>query len=470
MPFLKRQSFDLGAELIRQLVVPAFLLGRDGRVTHWNEACEKLTGLRASQVIGTSDHWRGFYREFRPCLADVVLGKGAGAVYAAGDLDAAASGRARAENWCDLPNGQRRYLLIDASLIRDETGRTIGVLETLQDISVERSAREELAAREAERAEAQAEQQQVMDDLAGRLHVLAGGDLGVVIDQAYPERYKRLREDFNQAVANLGAAMTEIKASSRTVADAADEISTSADALAKRAEHQAATLEETAAAHDEITTTVKHTLQVSRNAAQMVAAARERAAGSRDVVGQTVEAMKSIERSSGQIGQIIGVIDEIAFQTNLLALNAGVEAARAGEAGKGFAVVAQEVRALAQRSADAAREIKALISDATTAVARGVELVNLTGVSLHEIADQVAEAADRVSEISASAGDQAVQLEQVNHAISALDSATQQNAHEADRTASACGGLTEEAVRLAGLVDRFQVAGRRSQGRRARAA
>jgi methyl-accepting chemotaxis protein len=470
MTFFKRQSLDLGAELIRQLVVPAFLLGRDGRVTHWNEACEKLTGLLASEVIGTSNHWRGFYREFRPCLADVVLGNGAGAVYASGGVDAAASGRGRAENWCDLPNGQRRYLLIDASLLRDDAGRTVGVLETLQDITVERAAREELAEREAERAQAAAEQQQVMDDLAHRLHVLAGGDLDVTIDKPYPDRYRRLSTDFNEAIAKLGAAMTEIKASSRTVAEAADEIASSSDALAKRAEHQAATLEETAAAHDEITTTVKQTLQISRNAAEMVATARERAAGSRDVVAQTVEAMQSIERSSGQIGQIIGVIDEIAFQTNLLALNAGVEAARAGEAGKGFAVVAQEVRALAQRSADAAREIKTLIGDATHAVSRGVELVHLTGSSLHEIADRVAEAADRVSEISASAGEQATSLEQVNHAITQLDSATQQNAHEADRAASACGGLTEEAARLAALVDRFRVAEPTAQGRRARAA
>jgi methyl-accepting chemotaxis protein len=176
-------------------------------------------------------------------------------------------------------------------------------------------------------------------------------------------------------------------------------------------------------------------------------------------VGNAVAAMSEIEKSSGQISQIIGVIDEIAFQTNLLALNAGVEAARAGEAGRGFAVVASEVRALAQRSADAAKEIKALISASTTQVASGVELVGETGRVLGRILVQVTEINGIVAEIAASAAEQSTGLAEVNTAVNQMDQLTQQNAAMVEQSTAASHSLAHEADALATLIGRFQVGG-----------
>ena len=256
--------------------------------------------------------------------------------------------------------------------------------------------------------------------------------------------------------------MLRIRGSSENVAGVADEIAGGSAALAQRAEHQAAMLEETTAAHHEITTTVNRTLKVSREAASVVAKAKDSASQSRGIVDETIVAIQSIEHSSRQITQIITVIDEIAFQTNLLALNAGVEAARAGDAGRGFAVVAQEVRALAQRSTDAAKEIKALIVASAKNVADGVRLVNQTGASLHTIIDQVTDVAGRFHEIAASAGEQAEALSEVNRALSELDTVTQQNATVADNNANACEQLTAESERLAELVGQFSL--RNEQG------
>ena len=175
------------------------------------------------------------------------------------------------------------------------------------------------------------------------------------------------------------------------------------------------------------------------------------------VVRQAVEAMDAIAKSSQQISQIIGVIDEIAFQTNLLALNAGVEAARAGEAGRGFAVVASEVRALAQRSADAAREIKGLISTSTTQVNRGVSLVAETGKSLERIVAQVADVNEVIAEIASGAKEQSIALAEVNTAIGQMDQVTQQNATMVEETTAASHSLSQETEQLADLIGQFRV-------------
>ena len=299
------------------------------------------------------------------------------------------------------------------------------------------------------------DQARVVTQLAQRLQGLADGHLDLNIDGFFPEAYKALRMDFNQAVRGLGAALSEIGDSSQIVADAAKAIARGSDELGRRAEQQAATLEQTAAAHDEITATVTQTLSSAREAASMAVAVSQHAAGSRDVVREAVAAIAAIEKSSVQINQIIGVIDEIAFQTNLLALNAGVEAARAGDAGRGFAVVAQEVRALAQRSATAAKEIKVLIQDSATGVERGVKLVGATGTALHQIVDQVAGVTERVQSIADSSSEQVRGLEEVNRAIAQLDTVTQQNAQVADDSAASCRSLTVEAERLVTLVGRF---------------
>ena len=448
-----------GVELVKRLSVPCFVLDCDGKVLVWNKACEVLTGLSAAAMVGTKDHWRGFYREERPCLADLVLNlsKNAGAAY--NSLKLQDDGSARAENWCDLPSGGRRYLAIDAAPLRDEKGVLIGVVETLGDRTAEKVASEEVREGEALRERLAAEQKEVVERLAEGLKSLAAGRLDPLIVSYFPEDYKRLRMDFNQALTEIATVMRRIRESSQNVARASDEIAADSTALASKAEHQAAMLEETAAAHEQITTTVKKTLSVSRDAAAMIVEARTNAENSRQVVDEAVIAIKAIEKTASQISQIIGVIDEIAFQTNLLALNAGVEAARAGESGRGFAVVAQEVRALAQRSAEAAKEIRALITDSARAVNKGVDLVTTTGSNLHWIVDQVTEVSSWVQEIAHSAGEQSEALSEVNQAISQLDTVTQHNANVADRNAQSCSALTTEAVRLAGLVDHFTVKG-----------
>ena len=236
-----------------------------------------------------------------------------------------------------------------------------------------------------------------------------------------------------------------------------DEIADASDSLARRTEQQAASLEETAAALEEITATVRRTAEGASHARSVVAGAKTDAETGGEVVGRAIVAMNAIATSSRAITQIIGVIDEIAFQTNLLALNAGVEAARAGDAGRGFAVVAQEVRALAQRSAEAAKEIKGLISASTRQVGEGVDLVGQTGEALGRIVGQVAEINTVVTDIAASAQEQASGLQQINVAIAQMDQVTQQNAAMVEESTAASHALAREAGDLDRLMGRFQV-------------
>ena len=256
----------------------------------------------------------------------------------------------------------------------------------------------------------------------------------------------QLQETMQVVVDNVGG-----------IRSGAGEISQAADDLSRRTEQQAASLEETAAALDQITATVRKTASGAKQCSDVVLAARGDAEKSGEIVRDAVGAMSAIEQSSTQISQIIGVIDEIAFQTNLLALNAGVEAARAGDAGRGFAVVASEVRARAQRSADAAKEIKTLISSSGTQVGAGVSLVGQTGEALNRIVERVAEIDGLVSEISASAQEQATGLQQVNTAVNQMDQVTQQNAAMVEEATAAASQLKSESGKLARLVGRFQV-------------
>jgi methyl-accepting chemotaxis protein len=246
----------------------------------------------------------------------------------------------------------------------------------------------------------------------------------------------------------------------------AAEITEAADDLSGRTERQAASLEEAVAALDEITSTVRLTAEGATRARKVVQRARSAADASGSIVDQAVEAMGAIEKSSAQIGQIIGVIDEIAFQTNLLALNAGVEAARAGEAGRGFAVVAQEVRALAQRSADAAREIKTLISASTAEVGQGVEYVGKAGEALRAIADEVDQIDNLVGEMAASTQEQARGLAEVNTTMNQMDQVTQRNAAMVEETTAASHALAQEATRLAQRMGELRI-GEQTDRRRA---
>jgi methyl-accepting chemotaxis protein len=314
--------------------------------------------------------------------------------------------------------------------------------------------------RNQEIAEASAKEQAfVMEAIAGGLTRLSDGDLTYRLEQDFPEAYKRLRMDFNGAIAQLEEAMSTIVHAASGIGAGSDEIASAADDLSRRSEQQAASLEETAAALDEITATVKRSSAGALEAAKVVGSTRTDAERSSVVVRNAVEAMNQIEKSSQSISQIIGVIDEIAFQTNLLALNAGVEAARAGDAGRGFAVVAQEVRALAQRSADAAKEIKTLISTSSQQVNQGVSMVGQTGEALQAIVGKVGEIDALVGEIAASGQEQATGLNQVNAAVNQMDQTVQQNAAMVEQSTAASHALKGEASNLMQMISRFQVSG-----------
>jgi methyl-accepting chemotaxis protein len=352
---------------------------------------------------------------------------------------------------------------------KDELGAIGRSVRAFQEVIVERTRSEgtaaeaerrrkaELAAREAElQAARSAEQAEVMTALADGLDRLASGDLAWRLAKAFPQDYEPLRRDFNNAVSRLQDTMGNLVRSVEAVRSGAGEINRAADDLSRRTEQQAASLEQTAAALDEITSTVRRSAAGAGEAAAAVRDAREEAISSEATVRQAVDAMGEIDQSARQISQIIGVIDEIAFQTNLLALNAGVEAARAGDAGRGFAVVATEVRGLAQRSADAAKEIKSLILASGQQVARGVDLVGRAGGALEQILGRVARIAELNEQIAASSREQAVGLDEVNRAINQMDQVTQQNAAMVEETTAASHSLQHEAETLAQLAGRFR--------------
>ncbi len=309
----------------------------------------------------------------------------------------------------------------------------------------------------AERAKTAEEQAEVVRRLGAGLKDLAGGDLMVRLREGFSPTYAQIRDDFNEAIDKLKSTILSVVESAGAIKTGAQEISTASDDLSRRTEQQAASLEQTAATLSEVTTAMKKAAEGTSHARHVVAAADADAKESAAVVRQAVEAMSAIAKSSQQISQIIGVIDEIAFQTNLLALNAGVEAARAGEAGRGFAVVASEVRALAQRSAEAAKEIKALISDSAGQVDVGVKLVAETGRSLERIMTQVTEINAVVGDIAAGAQEQSTALQETNSAIEQMNLVTQQNAAMVEESTAAGHSLSEESSKLSQLVGQFRV-------------
>jgi methyl-accepting chemotaxis protein len=350
----------------------------------------------------------------------------------------------------------------------DEIGRMAGALEVFRDVALandrmeaeaaaQRAAIEQDRVRvETEKARTAEEDRVAMTALGQGLQAMAGGDLTHRMTVEVAPRAEQLKSDFNTAIEQLEQAVAVVVSNVAAIRSGASEISQASDDLSRRTEQQAASLEETAAALDQITATVNKTADGARQASGVVQQARGDAETSGNVVRDAVAAMSQIEQSSNQIGDIIGVIDEIAFQTNLLALNAGVEAARAGDAGRGFAVVASEVRALAQRSAEAAKEIKTLISASGQQVGAGVTLVGQTGEALQRIVSRVAEIDSLVSEISASAQEQATGLQQVNTAVNQMDQVTQQNAAMVEQSTAASHSLAQEADVLAASVSRFR--------------
>jgi len=303
------------------------------------------------------------------------------------------------------------------------------------------------------------EQEVVVETVANGLRKLADGDLSVRIDAILEGDYDQLKQDFNEALTRLQETMQSVLIGTSAITTGAGEISQASDDLSRRTEQQAASLEETAAALEQITATVKQTAANTRQATTATASAKAAAEEGGRVVETAIRAMDSIAQSSKQITDITGVIDEIAFQTNLLALNAGVEAARAGDAGRGFAVVASEVRALAQRSSGAAKQIKTLILTSGTQVDAGVKHVGDSGAALKRIVEQVDVTNALISEMSQAAEQQSTGIEQVNAAVSQMDQVTQQNAAMVEQSTAAARNLADETRALAGLVGFFNVGG-----------
>jgi len=330
-----------------------------------------------------------------------------------------------------------RNVFIQASYnpVFDDTGRVIKVVKFATDVT---------------------QRVENVERLAACLTNMADGDLSQTIDAPFIASLEKLRVDFNIASAKLRDAMATVADNARAIASSSNEVRVAADDLAQRTERQAASVEETAAALEEITTTVKDSSKRAEESGALVNRAKADAERSGEIVREAIKAMDSIDNSSREISNIISVIDEIAFQTNLLALNAGVEAARAGEAGKGFAVVAQEVRELAQRSAGAAKEIKALITTSGNHVASGVELVSKAGTALQEIGGQVHHINSDIIAIIDASREQSLALGNINHAINEVDQGTQQNAAMVEQQTAASRSLAHESQALFSLLEQFR--------------
>ncbi|MDQ1185203.1 HAMP domain-containing methyl-accepting chemotaxis protein [Agrobacterium larrymoorei] len=365
----------------------------------------------------------------------------------------------------DIP-GRRR---------KDEIGSMADAVEVFRQSAIENKRLEAEAEQnrtraESERLEAQqkAEAEERLrvatSGLAAGLRRLASGDLAFRLNEKFAPDFEPLRNDFNQSIQQLGNTLMEISRAIETMNSGTREIAEGASDLSRRTEQQAATLEQTAAALDEITVNVANSTKRAQEATGAASEANRAAKVSGDVVAAAVDAMQRIEQSSGQISNIIVVIDEIAFQTNLLALNAGVEAARAGEAGKGFAVVAQEVRELAQRSARAAKEIKELIGKSSHEVENGVKLVQQTGEALKAISHHVEAVNEHMGAIATSSQEQATGLTEVNTAVNQMDQTTQQNAALVEETTTATSALATESDKLRALLEQFKLADHAQRG------
>lgn len=293
-------------------------------------------------------------------------------------------------------------------------------------------------------------------EVGSLLSALADGDLGQRIETLMPGQFGQLATDANQTASQLAQVVGGIRQAADAINAAAQEIAAGNSDLSRRTEGQAASLEETAASMEELTATVKQNADNARQANGLAQGATDVAQRGGDVVNQVVDTMGRIQQASQRIGDIIGTIDGIAFQTNILALNAAVEAARAGEQGRGFAVVATEVRALAQRSAAAAREIKQLITDSVTQISEGSQLVDAAGKTMHEIVGSVRSVTALMAEINAASQEQSAGIEQVNLTITQMDEGTQHNAALVEEATASAESLRHQAGALVDAIAAFR--------------
>ncbi len=367
------------------------------------------------------------------------------AALAEGDLDTKVPFTNRQDEMGDMARSVAVFRQQGIEKIRAENENR----QQSEQIEAEKAARHENQAREAKSLQA------VVEQLGAGLERLSQFNIRETLDAPFEPKFEQLRHDFNKSLAAFQETMSKVLEKTREIQASADALQGSSDQLANRTEQQAAALEETAAALEQITINVKHSTERTSETRGKTRSARQNVETSTTVVQQAIDAMQRIEQTSGQIGNITNVIDEIAFQTNLLALNAGVEAARAGEAGKGFAVVAQEVRELAQRSANAAKEIKELIAHSGQEVSGGVDLVKRTGQALQEIEADITGIAGDVDAIALAANEQSTGLLEINQAINQMDTITQQNAAMVEETTAATHSLAGEVSILVQLVGQF---------------
>ncbi len=374
-------------------------------------------GLVASPIRGTSNERIGTVVEWRDQTQEVAIEAEVDSV-----VEAAAAG-----------NFDRRLTMVGKDGFMKRLAERINQLSTVVD--------------------------GVTDDLGRMLAALADGNLNERIETDYQGKFAELKDNANRTAEQLAGIFGQIQTATGEVKNAASEISTGTEDLSNRTEQAASNIEETAASTEQMAATVKQNAENARKASELAGGADQSAKVGGQVVEQAVDAMDRIEESAQKITDIISVIDEIAFQTNLLALNASVEAARAGEAGKGFAVVAQEVRQLAQRSAQAASDIKTLIQDSNGQVKDGVDLVNRTGETLKEIVGSIGKVTGIVQEISSASQEQAAGVQEINSSITSMDEMTQQNSALVEESSAAARALSDQAKNLAQLMDFFKLGG-----------
>lgn len=356
---------------------------------------------------------------------------------------------------------------------RDEIGDMAGTVEVFRNalLDAETAQRQQLALQQEARNTAEAEaarQARVVRDFSAGLERLAAGNLTQPIASPpadpFPQEYDLLRQRYNTLLETLGDFVWQVSAAASGVRTGANEIDQAAQDLSSRAESQAATLEQSSAAIALLLESVRSTSSKAGQGEDAGRSNREQAQSGAGVVRDAIEAMRAIERSSEQMATIIGVIDDIALQTNLLALNAGVEAARAGDAGKGFAVVATEVRNLAVRASDSAREIKALIADSSEQVGTGSRLVRQADTRLQDILSRAIEVQELMVDIATATGEQTASLSEISNGVHHLDQVTQQNAAIAEETTAAASSLTQKADELMVVLDFFQTGGKTGGG------
>ncbi len=441
-----------------------------GQLDAFRNAAAEIKALLAEQTAATRARLDAAHHALEMAL---ILGAAVAGVFAVGLIWLLA--RSIVTPITGMTNAMARLAAGDHSIEvpavdrGDEVGRMAKAVLVFKEAAIDsarmsderRALREQAEAdrqkAEAEKAREAEEVRFAMSELAKGLSALSEGDVVFRLDQPFAAHLDSLRGNFNDSLDKLHAALRTVGANAHAIHAGAAEIRSSADDLARRTEQQAASVEETAAAVAEVTKTVRDTTKRAEDVGQLVESTRAGAERSGDVVRNAVQAMTEIEQSSQSISSIIGVIEDIAFQTNLLALNAGVEAARAGEAGKGFAVVAQEVRELAQRSANAAKAIKALISKSTAQVGNGVSLVGETGKELEKIVSAVQEISHHVGAIVTAAREQSTGLQEINLAVTSMDQGTQQNAAMVEQQTAASHTLAAEADSLNTLLAQFRL-------------